>query len=225
MTGSVGESIPFKSIYFSKPFHKLEQQPDFPAVDLTKSNAHVLTYMLKTDFGSEAHADDLKESQRQLHLVATKALRTLDLAPNYDENEYQAFTQGFATLEAVADIVRSRGNEGEKVFLAPEYNMDLAVRRTEDLFVGKPNIGFAQKNGRLSIATTNHEIEKQIQEGNPLAPYDLGAMYDSWCNERPNTYSVILDSVPDTYPTLREVRARIMGARVAYQLQLPVLAA
>lgn len=211
-----GELSPF--IRQPEPLVRLTPQPDFPAVDLSDDNADVFKYILSVDQGSEAHAIDLEEYQRQVHLVATWALRFAGLKPQYSYGEYRAFTQGFATFEAMSDTVRAQHDTTAKLVIGSAYDEQTARKRAHELFIGEVEDVIAEDDGEI-VCITVEERERQIQLGNPMVDFTLGEMYSSWPNERPNTHAVIVDTAPSSYASLHEIRARVMGARVAYALQ------
>lgn len=211
-----GEQNPF--IRIPETLVRLTPQPDFPAVDLSDNNADVFKYILTTDQGSEAHASNLEDYQRQIHLVATWALQFAGLKPQYSYNEYRAFTQGFATFEAMADSVRARNDAPTKLVIGSAYDVQTASRRAHELFIGDVDDVIEEIDGEF-VCTTIEERERQIQLGNPTVDLTLGEMYATWQNDRPNTHAVIVETAPPKYSTMNEIHARVMGAQVAYALQ------
>jgi hypothetical protein len=162
------------------PFIHIQPQPDFPASDLTANNANVLPFILDEGSGVEAHARLLQDHQHGVYDIAHRILVMSELPASHSLIEYQAYTRGFATFEAMSSIVHP----------VMEYNTSYA----------------AAKLAKLTLR--------------PLLLLDKA---QSWPDERPNTHSAVMKVGVRRGETHNELRARSLGAHLAFELQRPLL--
>ncbi len=204
-------------------------QENFPSVDLLEGNADLLRTMLSMDAGVDAQGKFLEDNQRQLHLMAHHALKLLDIPVKYTEDEFSSFKEGFAALELITASVRANPQIGKKAVVAPAYDIVTATRQVNEVLIGDfaastysgLNQVVALPDGGFTTSGEIHELEETArQQGSPTVTFDLAAMYETWGDTLPNTYGVIYDTIPPQRAASTQVFARIMGARVAYQLQL-----
>lgn len=167
----------------SQRFIHIEKQSDFPASDLTETNATVLPHVLEFA-GIESQARHLQEYQRPLYEMAHYALWRSGFANVNSPEEYSSFTQGFATFEAMSMIVQQRLYDGE-----------LAVNRTNMMYV-------------LDADFADVELAERIGK---------------WPDERPNTYGAVVQTGINSQETVNQIRARTIGAQIAFELQRPIL--
>lgn len=196
-------------LYIPKPHViKLEMQPNFPQEDLNNDNTEVLDFQLQQDKGLTVYSEQLQHHQRQVHLVADRALKALGIKTRYAEEELFAFSHGFASFEVINDLVHP-----------PRlYNMQLARQRVEKLFV----------DTRDFFEIELEEFERSLVEGRAplpvsrdrLAPeLELANRHSVLANSRPNTYGVILKLGETRAESMAELQARTAGANLAYSFQ------
>lgn len=193
----------------------LEEQPDFPAVDLTDANANTLKYLLADEPGIEAHGKFLEEHQHTLHILADKALNIFALGERvtrYSEAEYRPFTHGFATMEAITTTVRPPS----------AYDLQTGVRRVMELCIDdtssderefatllQPDL--SEETSKI-LATTHDRLDSD------LVLTDIKAR---WEENFQNTSGVILELGLMRNESLSELRCRLAGACIAHFLQDP----
>ena len=217
------------------PFnHSLRRMPiipqeNFPNVDLLESNADLFKVILTTDAGVDAQGKFLEDNQKQLHLVAHQALKLLEIPVEYTEAEFGSFKEGFAALELIIASVRANPQIGKKAVVAQAYDIATATRQTTEVFIGDfapstysgVNQIIVRPDDEFTTSDDVHKAKEATrQQGNPTTVSDLAAMYETWGDTLPNTYGVIYDTIPSRRAASSQVFARVMGARVAYQLQL-----
>jgi hypothetical protein len=223
------KNVPFSSS--RKLLHSMPiiPQEDFPSVDLLETNADLFKAMLTKDAGVDAQGRFYGDNQRQLHLIAHKALRLLKIPVEYTEMEFGSFKEGFAALELITASVRAKPQIDSKAVIAPAYDKVTAARRGREVLVSDPtsstysgvNQIVVRPDGSFTTSEDMYKIEETArQQGSPTAVFDLAAMYETWADTLPNTYAVIYDTTPPRRAASTQVFARIMGARVASQLQL-----
>ncbi len=206
---------------------ELIPQPNFPEVDLLDSNAEALKLTLGSDAGVSGHGVTLQEYQHKIYEVSTWAMDEIGIRMDRTKDEYRSFAEGFAAFEAIASIVKSKHERTSRFIIGTTYDNLWARRRVRSLFLGYYGSNpYDKMDPDLFIpdaGTTAKVLQKQmdtkIQAGNPDVVEELGVMYSSWQRQRPNTHDVILDTAPDD-AELNELYARIIGARVAYALQI-----
>lgn len=110
-------------------FEIFTPQPGFPNDDLTEVNASHVEYMLHHDRVSDAYADMLRGSLRQLHTLGHSALSICGIEVEYSEKEYDSFCAGFAALEFTRTLVAGT-----------QYDGGLAVANTKDLLIDTGDI-------------------------------------------------------------------------------------
>lgn len=193
----------------------LEEQPDFPAVDLTDANANTLKYLLADEPGIEAHGKFLEEHQRTLHILADKALNIFALGERvtrYSEAEYRPFTHGFATMEAITTTVRPPS----------AYDLQTGVRRVMELCIDdtssderefatllQPDL--SEETSKI-LATTHDRLDSDLV---------LADIKARWEENFQNTSGVILELGLMRNESLSELRCRLAGACIAHFLQDP----
>lgn len=83
-------------------------QPDFPAEDISESNAYMTSHYLRTSRESDTYLDTYQRTLQLIHKVGNGALTFLDRSPGDNRAEYQAFCHGFTTIDYVATLLDSR---------------------------------------------------------------------------------------------------------------------
>lgn len=160
----------------SSAFIHLETQHDFPASDLTEVNADILPYVLDDNSGVESHAVFLQKHQRSLYKTAYKALLYCDYPAENSFEEYQAFTRGFATFEAISSLVRPIGAydttfaalRAQWLLMAPGEYIDVELgKRTKTWPDERPNthgtvVAIGEKRGETMNQLRSRAIGAQI---------------------------------------------------------------
>ncbi len=187
---------------------KLELQHDFPQVDLTANNAKVLDFQLQNSAGLDAYADQLQHHQRQIHLVADRALKILGVKTRYAEEELLAFSHGFASFETINDLVHP-----------PRiYDLSIARLRVEQIFI----------DTRDFFEIELEEFERSLIEDRPVMPVtrdrpapelELANRHSILSTHHPNTHDVLLGIGESRHESLSQLQARLAGAQLAYSLQ------
>lgn len=109
------------------PLAILETQEDFPGGDLTNDNADLLKLLLEDSPEIEAHARYLENHQRSIHALVQTALTSDHYQMVESTEDFQAFTRGFATFEAIVAVIKPN----------PQFNYDTkpGTRRVQSLFL------------------------------------------------------------------------------------------
>lgn len=93
---------------------RLEQQPDYPVVDLSPNNVEMFgRYWLVNEPGIDAQAKILAAHQRVLFSVAVTALGMKGAKIEDAPEEYIGFRRGFASVEFMANVLRFIRSEGD----------------------------------------------------------------------------------------------------------------
>ena len=168
----------------------LDHQPNFPGEDLTEKNAALLPEVL--DLPSiEGQAHHLTEYQRALYVVAHNALLLKGMKAVDSKENFQAFTEGYAALEAMMFVVT--GTPSKTIVTPREYNQGLAVERT---FIHHVGPGY-------------------------FADYEMSERIDQFVFERPRIVQTIVETGKAKDKDIYMQRARIMGGQIAAELQRP----
>ncbi len=205
-------------------------QDNYPDVDLYSGNAELLKEIISREAGINGQAAFFDGAPRQVHDLALVTLRLfIGTRPQYNQQEYRSFTEGFAAFEAIAARVRSQPKPGTHFLVAAAYDMQNASRRAHSLLLGdtrsssytntNPDTLVTLPDGNIATAGALEHADNEIRRiGNLTAASELAMGYDTWYKVMPNTFSVIHDTTPP-HRTDNERFARIMGARVAYEFQ------
>ena len=193
----------------------IEEQPDFPAVDLTDANTDSLKYLLANEPGVEAHGKFLEEHQRALHILADKALNIFAVSgrvTRYSEAEYRPFTHGFATMEAITTTVRPPS----------AYDLEVGVRRVRELCIDETS-SEEREFATLLQTDLSEETSKTLATTHDRLDSDLllADVKARWEERFHNTSSVILELGLLRNESLSELRCRLAGACIAHFLQDP----
>jgi len=215
---------------------RLKMQPNFPMEDLTDDNKEFIDYTLRHESGFEPYYRDLEKSQRYVHYIADQALRESGITTRYDEDEYSAFTQGFATFDVINILVHP----------PRPYDAGLAVASIRRLFAKADKMLDDEVFGILHDSegiTKNYLSGKDLDEPAETTAVtrildatntssELGttfadvALQDSILLQRsllanfyPNTYGVIVGLNTDRDYTLAELQLCVAGASLARALQ------
>lgn len=166
-------------------FIYLSPQPDFPASDLTDTNAELLPHLLNDNPGIESQARHLQNYQHALYKTAYNALRFSDYPADDSLQEYQAFTRGFATFEAISSVIR------------PAFVYDTSY--------------------------ASFKVQLSLIEPGAFVDVELAKRYKAWPEERPRIYDVVTKVGAKQGETFNQIRSRIIGAQIAFELQRPIL--
>lgn len=182
---------------------KLESQPFFPGEDLSRSNADILRFTLPREPGLQAYANILKPYQIGIFTMASRAINLCGITLRYDEDELQAFSEGFATFVTIATTVKP-----------PRAIEVYDSKRAQDLL--------------FVDATTRAALEDSVREYSPsgqspdfsdaMADMRLADSFAQWEQRQPITDSVIVTLGRHAQNSELQLAARRMGANVAYQL-------
>ncbi len=118
----------------------LQHQPDFPNEDLCDSNAPLVEYYLRERPSDISHAEYLGNSLIMVHHTGHYALRLCGIDVDYSEQEYLAFSRGFAAFEYMSLLVNPR-----------QYNGSLAVRNTSELLVDAGDLADLELANRRKV--------------------------------------------------------------------------
>lgn len=198
-----------------RPIIKLETQPDFPRTDLSENNTDMLKEVLingDAREGLRAHAEQLEEAQRYIHLIGDRAMKVLGVKARYDEDELRSFSHGFASFETISAVVQP-----------PRlYDMKAAMRAVHELFVDTTD-GVELEHRELILAMAENRDPQPIQRDRPFVEFELADRHSAWASQNPNTYDVIVEIGNKRSEKMRQIHARTMGAHVAYLLQASML--
>lgn len=187
---------------------KLQLQPDFPQEDLSDDNVEMLDFQLSKDEGLTAYAEQLQHHQRQIHLIADRALKVLGIKTRYAEGELFAFSHGFASFETINDLVHP-----------PRlYNMQLARSRVEQLFVDTRSF-FEIEFEELQRSLDENRDMLPVSHDRPAPELELANRHNILPNNHPNTYGVILKLGETRDESMAQLQARTAGAALAYSFQ------
>lgn len=188
---------------------RLRMQPNFPHEDLNDDNVAMLKYILRQEEGLDAHVEQLQHSQRQIHLIANRALHFLGIATRYAEEELWSFSHGFASFEIINDLVHQ----------PRAYNTSTATQRIDQLFVDtrsffEHQIEETQRANTASFAPTRDR---------PAPELELALEHNALANELPNAYDLVIDLGATRGETMAQLQVRTMGAQLARSFQAPNL--
>lgn len=169
------------------PLAILEPQENFPGRDLTDDNAELLKLLLEDSPEIEAHARYLENHQRSIHALVQTALTHNHYEMVESTEDFQAFTRGFATFEAIIAVVKPN----------PHFDYDT-----------KPG---------------THRIQRLFLHPASSDERNLLNQYEDWPNTRPNIYDTVISISEKRERTLKELRARAVGAHLSYELHRPML--
>ena len=202
--------------FLNKRVIKLEKQPLFPYTDLNTNNTDMLREILsqsKTARASLAgQQEHLADAQRYLHYVADQALKASGVATRYDEDELAAFSHGFATFEAINMIVKP----------TDIFDAAAARRAVHRLFVDTTD-SIELEFREMIDAREEGRPERPITRDRELVEIELINGHATWAEKQPNTHEVVLTVGERQGESLRALRARTMGAAIAYQLETGAL--
>ena len=189
---------------FSQKLIKLEHQPDFPRADLNTNNADMLKYVLGSEEGVVAHGEHLKPFHSYIHSIADRALKMSGVKTRYSEDELVAFSQGFASFEAINLLVRP-----------PRlFNMQAAQKRVQHLLLSPEFDPFELEAAEL--LGTADDYASRIAHFSP--EIELSERQHKWQQDLPNTHDVIVEIGERRHETMEQLHARTAGAHIAYQL-------
>lgn len=89
-------------------FIQFEPQPHFPTYDISAQNAELGLYYLEAQPEAEVRHGELKQSLQVLHEVGNAALNEAGVETGNTAREYDAFCRGFADLDYLAVLLKSR---------------------------------------------------------------------------------------------------------------------
>lgn len=185
-----------------------ELQPDFPKEDLSKNNAQMFAYQFKSEAGLDAYAEQLQYHQRYIHAIADRALKVLGIKTRYAEEELLSFSHGFASFEAISDVVHP----------PRAYNISLARECVQQLFV----------DTRDFLDIEYEELIRAAQEDRDPLPvardyatpeFELSNRHNILPEQFPNTYDVIIGIGESRNESMAQLQSRATGALLAYLLQ------
>lgn len=199
-------------IHNSHKLIQLDYQNDFPDVDLSESNAHMLKYLLRAEPGVIAKGIELEQHQRYIHMIADQALKLSGIETRYAEEELRAFSHGFASFETINDLVHP----------ARLYSIAKARQTVAQLFVDTRD-GFELEVEELYRADKEGREPLPASRDKPLLAVELSERQAHWQATHPNTWSTVLEVGTYYNEDLLQLQARSAGAHVAYLLQHPPL--
>lgn len=191
----------------NKRLIKLELQPDFPAVDLNDNNTHMFKQILRTEDGLAAYSEQLQDKQRYIHMIADRALNIMGIKTRYEQGELAAFSRGFASFETINDIVHP----------PRAYDIKTASARVAELLIDTRDS--LEIEMELLITTPADATPPPFTRDKPTAEFELADSQQTWTQNYPNTYEVIVDLGDKQEENMRELHARTAGAHLAYRLQ------
>lgn len=187
----------------------LRMQPNFPHEDLSDNNSAMLEYILQNDDGLEAHAERLQHSQRQIHLIANRALQFLGIKTRYAEEELLSFSRGFAGFEIINDLVHPPRT----------YDMLPARHRIEKLFIDTRDF-FELQLEEFYRSQSEHRSPAPVTRDRPAPELDLAHQHMALARNLPNTFGVLLQLGAAHNETMAQLQTRAMGAQLAHSLQV-----
>lgn len=194
-----------KELYIpKKTVATLQHQFEFPLFDLTDSNADMLKYVLSHDDGTSAHGEYLQPHQTYIHLIADYALKLCNVKTRYSEDELAAFSQGFASFEAINIMVHP-----------PRiYNITTAQKKVRRLLMA-PNIDPFELEAAELLGTADTYLPEETVF---IPEVELAERQGEWQQKLPNTFDVIVNLGERRHETMEQIHARTAGAHIAYQL-------
>lgn len=193
----------------------IEEQPDFPGVDLTDANADTLKFLLANEPGIETHGKFLEQHQRTLHKLADTALNLFAVdarVTSYSQAEYRPFTHGFATMEAIMTTVRPPS----------AYDMQTGVRRMMELCIDEKSSEEREFATLLQPDLSEDSVDTLTQTHDRLdSDLALVDIKTRWEENFHNTSSVIFELGLMRNESLSELHCRMAGACIAHFLQDP----
>lgn len=199
-------SLPFEEKHPS--IISLQMQPNFPHEDLSDNNTAILEYILQTDDGLDAHAERLQHSQRQIHLIANRALQILGIKTRYAEEELLSFSRGFAGFEIINDLVHPPRT----------YDMSLARHRVEKLFIDTRDF-FELQLEEFYHSQSEHRPFVTVTRDRPAPELELANQHTTLARNLPNTYGVLIQLGTAHNENMAQLQTRTMGAQLAHSLQ------
>ena len=184
----------------------LQEQPDFPSVDLSSDNAEILKVILNSKrSGLDTRARELYTVQRNIYHLACSALGLLGVKMGNEPRELYAFSHGFASFDTINDLVHK-----------------------PRIYSARPAIGFAAKylidtRSLFDIDMDQHVFGNNVTDGfthdRANADVSLAERHNILAENYPNTYDVLIALGESRRETMLQMHARIAGAGIAHGMQ------
>lgn len=224
---------------------QFEEQPHFPMVDLTESNANMLKYTLDNNPGVDAYAEYLQEHQNYMYMIANQALQSMGIRVEYSPAEQYSFSHGFCGFETISSLVNK----------PQEYDNLMATSRIAEYFIdtapsAEPDYedDFTAELDR-EIFSRNETVESPIEDDEALMDQEYPGVEipkdilqtlaaakrrrdeEKWgrtARDRQNPGSLFVDKhdiLPNKYPNTYDVLVAMGTARHETMSQLHLRAA
>lgn len=201
--------------HFTPSLVWLEEQPDFPRVDLTDANTEALKLLLSNEPGIEAQGRWLEKYQRPIHMLADKALNLFavdERTTRYNEVEYRAFTHGFASMEAITTTVRP----------PTAYDITTGAKRVAELLIDDTSSEEREFRTLLQPDIPESDAKILIHSHDRLdSDVRFADIKSAWEQSHFNTTSVVLELGLKKHESNAQLQSRLAGACLAHFLQTP----
>ena len=191
----------------------LQEQPDFPEVDLTDGNTEALKFLLAGEPGVEAQGRYLEKHQRPIHALADKAINLFAFesrVTRYTEKEYQAFTHGFASMEVITTTIRP----------PVAYDTTLGVQRVMELLIDEKT---SDERAFHTLLQPNMNEDEMHTLTNTHDRRDSDVRFadlkEKWEESHFKTTSVVLELGIKKHESAAQLQSRLAGACFAHILQ------
>lgn len=192
-----------KFISPDRHFMNLKMQPDFPAEDLTKDNAHVLEHTLSNEPGFAAHVYERQARQQYIYQIANRAARLLGFDTRHSAPQLQAFSGGLSAIEAISDLVHPTLTLNDKRVIV--FTEPLFVDTRSSFDVGIERAIFAPAERAEQLDTEPREIftyesfvtAEEVATANAKTAAEAKARAEARARERENNNDTSKDQGED----------------------------
>lgn len=184
----------------------LQEQPDFPTVDLSSDNAEILKVILKAgDSGLDTRARELYDVQRNIYHLACSALHLLGVKMGNEPRELYAFSHGFVSFDTINDLVHKPRVYQARPALAFASKYLVDTRSLFDIDMDQNIFGNIVTDG-----STHDRANADVA---------LAERHNILAENYPNTYDVLVTLGEYRRESMQQIHARIAGAGIAHGMQ------